>query len=67
MTFLKFSSVLGLTVLTMVVFGAGCSKKTNTISAPSPQLEQLRKPPMATAPSQEPSVPQEAAKIPRPY
>ncbi len=67
MTFLKFSSVLGLTALTIVVFGAGCSKKTNTITVPSLQLEQLRKPPAAAVPSQEPAVPQEAAKIPRPY
>ncbi len=67
MTSLKFSTVLGLTILMMTAFGAGCSKKTDTIVAPRPQLEQLRKPPAAAVPSQEPVVPQEAAKIPRPY
>ncbi len=67
MSSFKLSTILCATAFTIVAFGAGCSKQSTSIAAPQPQLEQLRTPPPASIPTQEPTVPQEAAKIPRPY
>ena len=67
MLFLNISKTLAVTAVAMLLVGAGCSKQSSSAVLPNPQLEQLRQPPAATAPTKEPAVPQEAAKIPRPY
>lgn len=59
---LAFASALLMTA----AFGFGCAK--NPIKQDTADIQnQLRQPPPAAAPTKQPEIPPEAAKVPRPY
>ncbi|MFA5935336.1 MAG: hypothetical protein WC787_00555 [Patescibacteria group bacterium] len=59
-------TALGIAAVSCVLLGAGCIKKTAEQQSLEVQ-DQMRQPPQATAPTKEPTIPPEAAKVPRPY
>ncbi len=62
---MRLFPLLAILAVSISLFGAGCSLDTS--SARRPTQAELRQPAPAPAPTEQPIIPKEAEKIPRPY